>query len=256
MREAASWVEGSSPPPPDVAQFAAHGLEYLGLLAGIGSFVVRRVGRFRPRIEWAQPPMQNFFLVAVAGGGAVLILEPSRLVAVRVAAEALALVLCVQGRRFTILPTVLAAAVLPLTGHASQVHIESAGAEFADAVHVLSAAMWAGGVVALANLHPPAGWASPEARTLLERFGRVAVIAAGVTALTGVLRATEQLNGISDLWSTTYGIVLALKVAGVLAMAGLSVIWRRGVAVGRADALVVVGVAFATAALATLPPPA
>src|SRR5207237_205384 len=144
---AASSVEGSSPPPPDVASFAAHGLEYVGLLAGIGAFVVRRVGRFRPRIAWGQPPMESFFLAAVAGG-----------------------------------------------------------------------------VGALATLEPPEGWGSAEARVLLERFGRVAMIAAGVTALTGVLRATEQLQGLSDLWMTAYGVVLALKVAGVLAVVVLSVL--------------------------------
>jgi putative copper export protein len=249
-------VEGSSSPPPDVASFAAHGLEYLGLLAGVGSFVVRRVGRFQPRVAWAQPPMQSFFLAAFAGGGALLILDHSWLVALRVAAEGLALVLCVRGKPLTILPAAFAAAVLPLTGHAAQVHVEPLGAEFADALHVLSAAMWAGGIVALANLHPPDGWGSPEARTLLERFGRVAVIAAGVTALTGVLRATEQLHGLSDLWATSYGIVLALKVAGVLAMAGLSVLWRRGSAVGKLDAAMVVGVGLATAALATISPAA
>ena len=200
--------------------------------------------------------MQSFFLAAVAGGGALLILEPGWVVAARVAAEGLAFVLCLRGRPLVLVPGLLAALLLPLGGHAAHVHVEPAGAVFADAVHVLSAAIWAGGIVALATLEPPEGWGSAEARVLLERFGRVAMIAAGVTALTGVLRATEQLHGLSDLWMTAYGVVLALKVAGVLAVVVLSVLWRRGLAVGRVEAMVVVGVALATAALATLPSPA
>src|SRR5690348_17740826 len=57
-------------------------------------------------------------------------------------------------------------------------------------VHVLAAGMWAGGILALAILRPPGGWAAPEARDLIERFGRVAVVAFVVAAMTGLLRAT------------------------------------------------------------------
>jgi putative copper export protein len=200
--------------------------------------------------------MQSFFLAAVAGGGALLILEPSWVIGARVAAEGLAFVLCTRGRQLVLVPGLLASLLLALGGHAGQVHVEPGGAVFAGAVHVLSAAMWAGGIVALATLQPPGGWRSAEARVLLERFGRVAVIAAGVTALTGVLRATEQLHGLSDMWMTAYGVVLAVKVVGVLVVVVLSALWRRGMAVDKVEAMVVVGVALATAALATLPSPA
>jgi len=81
----------------------------------------------------------------------------------------------------------------------------------------------------------------------------VALIAFAVTALTGVLRATEQLHGISDLWSTSYGIVLALKGVGVGVMLLLSLAWRRGLPVARAEAAVAVMVVAATAVLAAYP---
>jgi putative copper export protein len=177
------------------------------------------------------------------------------LIAVRVAAEGVAYVMCRRGNPFVAPPAVLAAVLLPFSGHAATV-APAAGAEFADALHVLSAAMWAGGILALASLQPPDGWASPEARQLVERFGRVAVIAFGVTALTGLLRATEQLTGISDLWTTQYGIVLALKVIAVAVMLVISAAWRRGRRVARADAAVVILVVAATALLAVLPSPA
>ena len=197
--------------------------------------------------------MADFLFVAWIGGVILLIGVHSWLIAVRIAAELVAWVMCTRGSRFVAIPAVFAAAVLPLAGHAAAMQPSAAGAELADAVHVLSAAMWAGGILALASLRPPDGWRTADARNLLERFGRVAVIAFGVTALTGLLSASEHPNGLSDLWSTAYGIVLALKVAGVLVMAGLSLLWRRGVGNGGADALVAVLVVVVTAALATLP---
>jgi copper transport protein len=227
-----------------VVLFALHSLEYLGLLGGLGSFVVRRLGRMPPRIGWAHPPMHIAFATALAGGLGLLALQPTWLVAPRVAAEALALALCLRGRPLVAPVAVLAAGLLAITGHAM-----GAGAMFADALHVLSAGMWAGGVVAMASLRPPGGWRSAEAKAMLDRFGRVAVIAFGVTALTGVLRATEQLHDVSDLWTTTYGIVLGLKTAGVVVMLVLAPAWRRG----PFEAYAAVFVVGATALLAALP---
>ncbi len=242
--------------PPDLVAAAFHWLEYLGLLGGIGSFVVRRVGRMRPQIAWANPPMQIAFAAAFLGGLGVLIGAPSWVVAARVAAEGVALFLCLRRNPYVATFAVLAAVLLPLSSHAAGVE-PPAGAEFADALHVLSAGMWAGGILALGGLRPPGGWRSAEARLLLERFGRVAIIAFAITALTGVLRATEQLNSVSDLWTTSYGLVLTFKTAGVLVMLALSALaWRRGLPVARLEAGVALVVVGATALLAAFPLPA
>jgi putative copper export protein len=151
---------------------------------------------------------------------------------------------------------VLAAVLLPLGGHAAGV-LPAGGAELADALHVLSAGIWAGGILALASLRPPDRWRSPEARLLLQRFAGVALIAFAVTALTGVLRATEQLSALSDLWTTSYGVVLTLKSVGVVVMLALSSLaWRRGLPVARAEAGVAAAVIALTALLAAYPLPA
>jgi putative copper export protein len=114
--------------------------------------------------------------------------------------------------------------------------------------------MWAGGILALATLRPPDGWRGGEARTLLDRFAGVALIAFAVTALTGVLRAAEQLHGLGDLWQTSYGVVLSLKSVGVGIMLVLSSLaWRRGLPVARVEAALTVLVVAATAVMASFP---
>jgi len=197
--------------------------------------------------------MHIAFATALAGGFLLLLFVPTWVIGIRVAAEALALVLCLRGKMLVAVPAVFAAAILPLTSHAAILPLP-VGAEFADSLHVLSAGMWAGGIMALASLRPSGGWGSAEARDLVERFGRVALIAFGITALTGVLRATEQLADLNDLWSTPYGVVLSLKSAGVLVMLLLSAIaWRRGTPLAGAEAGVAVLVVGATALLAAFP---
>ena len=122
-------------------------------------------------------------------------------------------------------------------------------------VHLLSAAIWAGGILTLAFLRPPQGWNDADARLLVERFARVALIAFGVTALTGVIQATDRIHDLSDLWTTAYGLVLSFKVLGVAAMGALSLTWRRGLPLAGLDAAAAVIVVAATALLAAFPPP-
>jgi len=144
--------------------------------------------------------------------------------------------------------------LLSVAGHATV--YQQPGAVFVDVVHVLSAGMWAGGILALATLHPPDGWRSPEARALLDRFGGVALIAFAVTALTGVLRASDQVHDVSGLWTTTYGEVLGLKSIGVAIMLVLSAVaWRRRIPFARAEAALAMLVVAATAVLAAFPAP-
>jgi putative copper export protein len=231
---------------------AFHWVEDIGVLGAIGSLVIRRLGRNQPSIAWARPRME-FALGAAFAGGLALMLADRPLPwpeFTRVVAEGLAFVICLRGKPYVAPFVVITAVVMPLSGHAAAVE-PAAGAEFVDALHVLSAGMWAGGILALASLHPPGGWRGPEARALLERFSPVALIAFGITALTGALRATEQLVSVSELWTTPYGMVLALKVVGVGVMLGLSALALRRRPVVRGEAAVMVVVVGLTALLAS-----
>jgi hypothetical protein len=228
-------------PPPELIAAAFHWLEYIGLLGGVGSFAVRRLARRRPRIAVPDPPMHAFLAAALLGGLGLLVLGPSWQGGARVVAETAALALCLRGVPVVIVP-LLAAALL-------------AGSDAIAAVHVVSAGLWAGGILALASLRPEGGWRVPAPRELVDRFGGVALIAFAVTALTGVVRATERLHDVDQLWSTPYGGVLLAKCAGVAAMLVLSLAWRRGLPVSRAETVVTVAVVGATSLLAALPVP-
>lgn len=248
---------------PDFFLALLHWIEYLGLLGGLGAIVIRRIAANRPSIHWVNPPMHIALGAAFLGGLAVVAVDglhagsvPGWVSLARVGAEGLAFVFCVRGIPFVAPAAALASALLPFAGHAAAVQ-PPAGAEFADALHVLSAGLWAGGILALSTLRPPGGWRGAEARMLLDRFAGVALIAFAVTALTGVLRATEQLHGLSDLWQTPYGVVLSLKAAGVGIMLVLSSLaWRRGLPVARIETVLMVLVVAATALLASFPTPA
>jgi putative copper export protein len=249
------------PSAPEFAIAALRWLEYVGLLGFIGVVVIRRLSGQRPHIHWAHPSMQPALTAALAGGLGVVGAEALRTGhltiegVVRVLAEGIALVMCVAGRRAVVVPVLVAEVALAFSGHAALVN-PNGGAIFTDAIHVLSAGAWAGGILVLATLRPPGGWAGAEGRAMLERFGRVALLAFVVTALTGAIRATQAVGDLTDLWATPYGVVLSLKIAGVLVMAATSaVVWRRGWRYARAEGVVVLLVLAATAILAAFPMP-
>jgi putative copper export protein len=259
------------PSPAEVALGALHWLEYVGLIGVVGIMVVRRLAANSPRIQWARPSMHVALAAAFAGGLGVIGVQalasggveslvgglPGWVRIARVAAEGGALAACLNGRPLVGPLALFAAAAVAFAGHAADVQ-PAGGAIFADALHVLSAGVWAGGIMALASLRPPGGWRGEEGRELLSRFGRVALVAFAITALTGVLGATSVLREPSDLWTTSYGLVLSAKSAGVLAMLVLSAwTWLRGFGPVRLEAAIAVFVIAATAILAAYPlPPA
>ncbi len=76
-------------------------------------------------------------------------------------------------------------------------------------VHVVTASVWVGGLVAL--LIGLRGMPSEEKAVAVRRFSTVAGIAIVVVAATGVVRALGELHAFSDLWESRYGVVVLVK---------------------------------------------
>ena len=96
-----------------------------------------------------------------------------------------------------------------------------------DWIHLLAAAVWVGGIAQLALTWLPLikrlGQEARSAvmRSVLARFGRVALPAFLVVVASGLTNALIQLGQLQALWQTSYGRVLAVKIAlvGLIALA-------------------------------------
>jgi copper transport protein len=98
----------------------------------------------------------------------------------------------------------------------------------ADYLHLLAAALWVGGLVALvivafAARSLPRSAREAVARTCILRFSRLALPAVAVVALAGLYLALRQLPGPSAVLTSGYGITLLAKTSialGALALGG------------------------------------
>ena len=275
----------ASPQPNDLLIAGIGALEYLALFTGIGMVVLLVLAGRDPPIGWVVKARLRTtqwipLAVALVAGVAVVTGDaanaagslsvpalvaylgnwlPGFARATHLTAEAVALLFTIGyfGPRFVLPPLVIALVALAASGHAA------AGqpwllAVSVDSLHLLAAGVWVGGILGLAMLKPPGGWRGEEGRKLLQRFSWVALPAFAITVLMGVIRATEELSGFSDLVSSTYGRVLDVKVLLIAAMLPLSLVaWRRRRPWPRAEATIAVAVITATALLSSFPlPPA
>jgi copper transport protein len=102
----------------------------------------------------------------------------------------------------------------PLSGHQATEPNSSLLGEVADWVHLVTAMLWVGGVVTLAVVVWPLAPALRRAAFL--RFSRIAVGLIGVLVVAGTVVATERLPALADLWETSYGRTLLVKIGLVL----------------------------------------
>lgn len=126
-----------------------------------------------------------------------------------------------------------------------------------DALHALTAALWVGGLIALAALGR-----SVEPRAL-HRFSTLAMASVLTLVVTGTLNSLRHLTAVEQLWLTRYGLTLVIKlslVAGTLAVAAVSR-WRLRqnevpLRTVRIEAALTIAVLVVTAILSmTAPPP-
>lgn len=90
--------------------------------------------------------------------------------------------------------------------------------EVADWVHLVTAMLWVGGVLTLAIVVWPLAPALRRAAFL--RFSRIAILLVGVLVVAGTVVAIQRLPALSDLWQTSYGRTLLVKIG--LALVALS----------------------------------
>jgi copper transport protein len=139
-----------------------------------------------------------------------------------------AIVLAVLHAKHLRLPAVVWATVafmaIAIGGHANSAE-PRALAVLTDWVHLLAASVWVGGIAQVASAWAfglrALGHESRRAvmRSVLARFGRVALPAFLLVASTGLTNALIQLGQVSALWETAYGRVLAVKIGLVGAIA-------------------------------------
>jgi copper transport protein len=272
-QDAANQTPG--PQTSDIAIGIVKWVEALALLFLTGQVLMSFLARRTPPLPWVQPgfrassialsaglvvvwaqatvasgghSLSNYLAFFGAGWSGVVLIA-------RLVLEALTLIAVVRGWR--LLPVFLAGTLVLLAaaGHAAAVQPAWLGVGL-DAVHLMAAGIWAGGIGALAVLRPPGGWRSPEARRLLRRFTPVALAAFGTTVVAGGFEAIEQLGSLQSLFGTDYGRVLLTKMALVACMLPLSLMaWRLGRPHVRVEAGIAACVIGAAALLASFPAP-
>ena len=81
----------------------------------------------------------------------------------------------------------------------------------ADWLHLAAAILWVGGLVAIATCVWPL--APALRRTAFLGFSRIATVLVAVLVLAGTYLSISRLPVVSDLWSTSYGQALLVKIA-------------------------------------------
>jgi copper transport protein len=115
--------------------------------------------------------------------------------------------------------SVLLVSGLSLSSHQGTEPNSTPLSELADWVHLVAASVWVGGVATLALLVWPL---APELRRrAFVGFSRIAVVLVALLVLAGVYLAIVRLPELADLWQTSYGRLLLVKVGIV----GLALAW-------------------------------
>jgi copper transport protein len=116
-------------------------------------------------------------------------------------------------------PALLLAGGLSLAGHSGVEPNSSWISQLADWVHLVAAAIWAGGLVAMALCVWPV---APELRRqAFLGFARVAPLLIAPLLAAGVYLSLLRLPDLSDLWEEPYGRVLLVK----LGLVGVALAW-------------------------------
>lgn len=164
------------------------------------------------------PDALGDYLLANVAGGARLALGGFVLAAVLTAA---------RRPRLAAGLALAALGAVAISGHANSADPRAA-ALINDWVHLAAGSVWLGGIAWLLLVWTPTlrggGPAARRAsmRHVLPAFGRVALPAFALVVVSGTTSAVIELGEPAALWQTGYGAALAVKVALVAVVAGLS----------------------------------
>ncbi|MDP9225888.1 MAG: copper resistance protein CopC/CopD [Actinomycetota bacterium] len=275
--EASSGIS-TSPRMTDLLISIARAVEDLGLLLAAGLLLLGALADREPTLGWVRS--RPVIPLAIASVGGIMVVTAESIVAarglspggivsylttgqsgvarlIRPALELLALSVALHRSRLCAWP--LAGAILSLAaaGHAAAVDPRLGGVAL-EVVHIGAAALWVGGILALALQRPPGGWSSEQGRALLDRFTPAALAGFAVTALAGLARGVQEVGSLHELFASSYGVTLLTKSLLVALMVPLSVLaWRRRLVVPRLESGLAIGVVAAAVLLAAYPlPPA
>jgi copper transport protein len=133
-------------------------------------------------------------------------------------------------------------------------------------VHVLGAGLWIGGLLAL--LVATRGAESGDKARAVKRFSTAAGVALVVVAVTGIIRAVVEIGTWDRVLTTTFGLLVVVKVSLIVLLAGLGAINRfRSVPqalrrlrplrrIGAAEVILGAGALLTAAGLVNVAPPA
>jgi putative copper resistance protein D len=119
-------------------------------------------------------------------------------------------------------------AAVAWTGHAGSTAGELGFFHLAsDALHLVAAAAWIGGLISLAvflavvRRHPAYGWAA-VVYDVAQRFSTLGIVSVATLLVTGVVNASILVGSLHALLVTTYGRLLMLKIALFAIMLGFA----------------------------------
>jgi copper transport protein len=137
---------------------------------------------------------------------------------------------------------------------------------FVQWVHVLGAGVWMGGLLAL--LVAIRGAESGDKASAVKRFSTAAGVALVVVAVTGIIRAVVEIGSWDKVLTTTFGLLVVVKVSLIVLLAGLGAVNRfRSVPqalrrlrplrrIGTAEVILGAGALLTAAGLVNVAPPA
>ncbi len=119
------------------------------------------------------------------------------------------------------------------SGHAAGAQANRWLAISADTLHVFAAGAWIGGLALVLWLERKRSELVDAPDTsllprLIPSFSRIAMVSVGVLLVTGGLASFRELNHIADLWTSSYGRLLSIKLGLAALVLGLGALnWRR-----------------------------